>query len=252
MLGEADTPRAHQSHRVGVGVLAVRDGDDGAVCVLVGLGRPDQDFEPVGGLGEVGQVQGNQFGSAAHERDPEHQGYPVTQPDGGRRVAVLDHGAQRVDRDRGGLPSSVPGAGPLPAVPAQHQPRALGVGLPPVPGGAVRGADGGDGLLDGGRGVAGVGEVRDVLGEGLGGCGQPGAAGGGAPGGEGGPLAGVGADGVRGHGVDDPPAGLLGHEPVRIGGRGECTGSVEPRQLRTRSDHPRTPFQLPVTHVIGS
>ena len=242
MLGEADTPRAHQSHRVGVGVLAVRDGDDGAVCVLVGLGRPDQDFEPVGGLGEVGQVQGNQFGSAAHERDPEHQGYPVTQPDGGRRVAVLDHGAQRVDRDRGGLPSSVPGAGPLPAVPAQHQPRALGVGLPPVPGGAVRGADGGDGLLDGGRGVTGVGEVRDVLGEGLGGRGQLGAAAGGAPGGERGPLPGVGADGVRGHGVDDPLLGLLGHEPVGVGRPGERAGSVQHCQFPAAGDHQPTPF----------
>jgi hypothetical protein len=39
--------------------------------------------------------------------------------------------------------------GALAAVPAQHQARPLGVGLFLVTGGAVRGADHGDGLLDG-------------------------------------------------------------------------------------------------------
>jgi hypothetical protein len=101
----------------------------------------------------------------AHQREPEHDRHPVAPTDGmsASEASIMRRSASMVIGWPGGATA---GAGRVAAVPAEHQPGARRVGLVAVAGGAVRGADGGDGLLDRRGGAAGVGEVcrvKDVL-----------------------------------------------------------------------------------------
>jgi hypothetical protein len=119
------------------------DRDDHSAGVLVGLGRPAH-LQPVRGLGDVVQFQGDQLHRRPIRASPSTRAIRSCSP---RTVAGSDASimARRASIVTGVASAATRGA--LAAVPAQHQARPLGVGLFLVTGGG--GADHGDGLLDG-------------------------------------------------------------------------------------------------------
>ena len=96
-------PGVECGDRVGGGVLAVDDGDDLAVGVLVGLGPADGEQDAAGLELDVGQREGGQLGAAHRRGEAEQDERGVAGAQGGAAVDVLDDLADVVGAERSGL-----------------------------------------------------------------------------------------------------------------------------------------------------
>ncbi|MER6514530.1 hypothetical protein ABT158_47485 [Nonomuraea sp. NPDC001636] len=71
--GQVGEPCAGHPDGAGLRVLAVGDGDDLAVGVLIGLAERDVHLQAVGGEGEVVDVDVGDLRAAAHQGEAEHE-----------------------------------------------------------------------------------------------------------------------------------------------------------------------------------